>query len=180
MLNVKIKCHYAEKWETIKIRLVFKDSNFNLSFDTVAHHLKVMVHNSHSEFRDFLDGIGSDIILSAKNRIYSKSNYPTNKPYNAFPKKYYSEVNMDKFMEELSEDLSSALEDSYSRGELTNTIWSLCSTETMKYVDWDYVSMTFPFSKESISNLVDYINFEKLLINNNVSQEIRDYCRMFI
>ena len=45
---------------------------------------------------------------------------------------------------------------------------------------WLYFSKNYPFTKELIIEFVDYINFDYLLRNENISQEVKDYCRMFI
>lgn len=47
-------------------------------------------------------------------------------------------------------------------------------------ISWYYISLIQKLSKEFITEFVDKVDFHNLLINKKISQDIKDYCRMFI
>ena len=49
-----------------------------------------------------------------------------------------------------------------------------------KVQDWGYICLFKILSKEFIIEFAEYINFEAIMYNNQISQDIKDYCRMFI
>ena len=52
--------------------------------------------------------------------------------------------------------------------------------EFKNYVDWYWICRNQKLSKEFIVEFFDKIRFEHLLVNRFVSQEVKDYCRMFL
>ena len=47
-------------------------------------------------------------------------------------------------------------------------------------VDWDSISRFQKLSKEFIIEYSERISFHSLLKNDNISQEVKDYCRMLL
>jgi hypothetical protein len=67
--------------------------------------------------------------------------------------------------------------------------WQLCYnylltenfiTEFQFLVDWELISLFQNLSKEFIIEFIDRIDFYYIIDNENISQEIKDYCRMFL
>jgi hypothetical protein len=48
------------------------------------------------------------------------------------------------------------------------------------FVDWQIISFCQNLSKEFIIEFADKIYFEEILDNKNMSQEVKDYCRIFL
>ena len=49
-----------------------------------------------------------------------------------------------------------------------------------KNQNWVYISFYKDLSKEFIIEFAEYINFNYIILNKRISQDIKDYCRMFI
>jgi hypothetical protein len=47
-------------------------------------------------------------------------------------------------------------------------------------IHWGYICRNQKLSKEFIVEFIDKIEFEYIVDNDNIAQEIKDYCRMFI
>ena len=47
-------------------------------------------------------------------------------------------------------------------------------------VDWYEISYHQKLSKEFIIEFVDKINFNQILLNQNICKDVKDYCRMFL
>jgi len=47
-------------------------------------------------------------------------------------------------------------------------------------VNWADISFEQKLSKEFIVEFIDKIDFRLILMNDYISQEIKDYCRMFL
>ena len=52
--------------------------------------------------------------------------------------------------------------------------------EFQHFLDWVAISRFQILSKEFIVQFSDKVSFRSLLINDKISQEIKDYCRMFL
>ena len=46
--------------------------------------------------------------------------------------------------------------------------------------DWDYLSAYQNLSKEFIAEFADKINFYGITNNKNISDEVKEFCRMFL
>ena len=53
-------------------------------------------------------------------------------------------------------------------------------TEFQNKVDWYTICAFQKLSKEFIAEFIDKIVFDRLLSNENISKDVKDYCRMFI
>ena len=52
--------------------------------------------------------------------------------------------------------------------------------EFQDYIIWKVISLRQKMSKEFIVGFVYKINFKLVLENDKISQEVKDYCRMFL
>ena len=52
--------------------------------------------------------------------------------------------------------------------------------EFHSYFNWVWISSTQKLSKEFIVEFYDKIDFEYLMVNDNISNEIKTFCKMFI
>ena len=52
--------------------------------------------------------------------------------------------------------------------------------EFKDYVYWGWISERQKMSKKFIAEFIDKIDFRRVLQNNLISQEVKDYCRMFL
>jgi len=135
MLNVKIKCHYNEEQEQIKLHFLYKDTNFKIDLMVLFRDLGLSDKDSiFTQFiNDAINYVESDINL----RYYNKGKPLdiSNEYKGYFSIKDNPEVDVNKFMDELSEDLSSQLEDAYSHDKLKHPIWiavNINSNEDLK------------------------------------------------
>ena len=46
--------------------------------------------------------------------------------------------------------------------------------------NWIYISLYKDLSKEFIAEFFNYLSFEHIMMNDNISNDIKDYCRMFM
>ena len=46
--------------------------------------------------------------------------------------------------------------------------------------DWHIISLYKDLSKEFIAEFFNYLSFEHIMMNDNISNDIKDYCRMFM
>ena len=124
MLNVKIKCHYNQEQEQIKCHFLYKDTGFRIDLMVLFRDLRLSEPNG--IFNNFVNDCISYVEYSLNNRYYNRGSRLdiSNKPKGYFPIKLNPEVDINKFMDELSEDLSNQLEDAFIHGKLTHPFWT--------------------------------------------------------
>jgi hypothetical protein len=116
MLNVKIICHSDPERNTVKVSFVYKDTCFKIEMDVLCCLVKLFTPNS--EANNFVENRIKPI-FNSKN--FTK--HTTGWEIISEPTEDCSEINVDKFMDELSLDLSNALEEAFNNGELTHPFW---------------------------------------------------------
>jgi hypothetical protein len=52
--------------------------------------------------------------------------------------------------------------------------------EFQDYITWSVISYRQKLSKKFIAMFVDKLRFDRIMINNQISQDVKDYCRMFL
>ena len=122
MLNVKIKCHYNEEQEQIKCHFLYKDTGFRIDLMVLFRDLGLSEPNS--IFNHFVNDSIDYVERSINNRNYNRGNNASDKPKGFFSIKLNPEVDINKFMDELSEYFSNELEDAYYHDELTHPFWT--------------------------------------------------------